>query len=381
MQAEQNTNNGRKLRFGFLSTAQIGRKNWKAIYHSGNSIVTAVASRDAQRGRDFIATCQQLGHFQDPPAALEGYEAVLASKDVDAVYSALPTGIRKEWVIRAAEAGKHVVCEKPCALNASDLQQMIAACRKNRVQFIDGVMFMHHPRMEQMRRAIDDHSAFGAIKRIMSVFSFRGGEDFVRGNIRTHGELEPAGSLGDLGWYCIRFILWAMHWQLPRAVAGRTLTESQVRGPRSVPMDFSGELIFEGGASAGFFSSFLVANQQWVNISGTKGSLRVADFVHTANDLQSEFELDNKMMRVDSGTTGTLTPSLSHPMGEGGRRPGEGSGDDVAQQTQLFRNFSNQVASGKLEASWPEMALITQRVMDACLESARDGSRTIELRK
>jgi predicted dehydrogenase len=287
---------------------------------------------------------------------------VLASKDVDAVYIPLPTGIRKEWVIRAAEAGKHVVCEKPCALNAADLQQMIAACRKNRVQFMDGVMFMHHPRMEQMRRAIDDHSAFGAIKRIMSVFSFRGGEDFVRGNIRTHGELEPAGSLGDLGWYCIRFILWAMHWQLPRAVAGRTLTESQVRGPRAVPMDFSGEMIFEGGASAGFFSSFLVANQQWVNISGTKGSLRVADFVHTANDLQSEFELDNKMMQVESGTNGAV-------------------GDDVAQQTRLFRNFSNQVASGKLEASWPEMALITQRVMDACLESARDGSRTIELRK
>ena len=260
-----------KLRIGILSTAGIARKNWKAIFSSGNCVVTAVASRDVKRSRQFIAECQAETPFESPPAPFGSYEELIASKNVDAIYLPLPTGLRQEWVVRAAEAGKHVICEKPCGVSFADVREMTGACKKNRVQFMDGVMFMHHPRMEQMRRAIDDDSTFGPIKRIMSMFSFRGGEDFVRGNIRTHGELEPAGSLGDLGWYCIRFILWAMHWQMPRAVAGRTLTESQVRGPRAVPMDFSGELIFEGGASAGFFSSFLVDNQQWVNISGTKG--------------------------------------------------------------------------------------------------------------
>ncbi len=70
---------------------------------------------------------------------------------MDAVYIPLPTGLRQEWVVRAAEAGKHVICEKPCAVSAADLSEMISACRKNRVQFMDGVMFMHNPRLGRVR--------------------------------------------------------------------------------------------------------------------------------------------------------------------------------------------------------------------------------------
>ena len=104
-----------KLRIGFLSTANIGRQNWKAVFSSGNCVVTAVASRDLERSRRFIAENQEKAAFATPPAPLDSYEALLASKDVDAVYIPLPTGLRREWVVRAAEAGKHVVCEKPCA--------------------------------------------------------------------------------------------------------------------------------------------------------------------------------------------------------------------------------------------------------------------------
>ena len=146
----------KKLRFGFLSTANIGRKNWKAIFHSGNSVVTAVASRDVERSRKFIRECQAEAPFETPPAALGSYEELLASKNVDAIYFPLPTGLRQEWVVRAAEAGKHVLCEKPCARNAAELEAMLSACRKNRVQFMDGVMFMHNPRLGQIRAALDD---------------------------------------------------------------------------------------------------------------------------------------------------------------------------------------------------------------------------------
>ena len=68
------------------------------------------------------------------------------------VYIPLPTGIRKEWVLRAARAGKHVVCEKPCAVSVRDLVEMLEACRRHRVQFMDGVMFMHSRRLELMRK-------------------------------------------------------------------------------------------------------------------------------------------------------------------------------------------------------------------------------------
>ncbi len=283
-----------QLRFGILGTAQIARKNWKAIWNTGNAVVTAVASRDIARSRKFIEECQQqapfptpprasgsledLAHWrtegQDPapPRAFGSYEELLASPDVDAVYVPLPTGIRKEWVIRAAQAGKHVVCEKPCARNAADLREMIAACRQHNVQFMDGVMFMHSRRLGRVRESLDDGTSIGGIKRITAAFSFCGDDAFLRNNIRAQDSLEPAGCLGDLGWYCIRIILWAMNWQIPREVSGRMLSHAGPTGATAVPTEFSAELFFGGGESAAFYCSFLTENQQWATISGTRGT-------------------------------------------------------------------------------------------------------------
>ncbi|HUB86617.1 MAG TPA: Gfo/Idh/MocA family oxidoreductase, partial [Verrucomicrobiae bacterium] len=128
----------KKLRIGFLSTANIGRKNWKAIAASGNCVVSAVASRDLARSRKFIAECQAETPFAAEPEAFGSYDELLASENVDAVYLPLPTALRKDLAIRAAENGKHVLCEKPCAASAAEVEQMIAACKKNRVQFMDG---------------------------------------------------------------------------------------------------------------------------------------------------------------------------------------------------------------------------------------------------
>src|SRR5438105_2549730 len=131
---------GKALRWGILGTAQIARKNWRAIHDSGNSTIVAVASRDLERSRRFIAECQAEVAFETVPEAYGSYEELLASQAVDAVYIPLPTGLRKEWVLRAAEAGKHIVCEKPCAVSVADLREMLDACRRHRVQFMDGVM-------------------------------------------------------------------------------------------------------------------------------------------------------------------------------------------------------------------------------------------------
>src|SRR5580765_398408 len=121
-----------KLRWGILSTAQIGRKNWKAIRNTGNSTIVAVASREVERSRRFIAGCQAQVPMETAPRALGSYDELLSANDVDAVYIPLPTGLRKEWVIRAAAAGKHIVCEKPCATSLADLHEMIEACRRHR---------------------------------------------------------------------------------------------------------------------------------------------------------------------------------------------------------------------------------------------------------
>ena len=365
--------NGSKLRWGILSTAQIGRKNWKAIRNTGNSTVVAVASRGVERSRQFIAECQAETPMEAVPKALGSYEELLAARDVDAVYIPLPTGLRKEWVIRAAEAGKHIVCEKPCATSVADLREMIDACRRHRIQFIDGVMFMHSRRLPQMREVLDDGVSVGDIKRITSSFNFCAPPEFFTGNIRARAELEPYGCLGDLGWYCIRFALWVMNWQLPQRVTGRFLREDTAKGsPAPVPTEFSGELLFQNGVSSGFYCSFVTANEQCALISGSKGYLRLADFVAPFFGSELTFEVNNAVHNV-SGCDFNMEAHW--------RRfavPEYGNSHSTAQETNLFRNFANQVRSGTLNEQWPEMALKTQQVMEACFESARKSSGPVE---
>ena len=354
----------KQLRFGILSTARIGHQNWKAIFNSGNATVTAVASRDVGRSREFIHQLQHEFPFAAEPAALGSYEELIASKDVDAVYIPVPTGLRKEWVLRAAAAGKHVIAEKPCGISLADVQEMTDACRKNRVQYMDGVMFMHNPRLPRVREVLDDGKSVGPMRRIVSAFSFLGTGNFSDSNIRVDGRLEPTGCLGDLGWYCIRFTLWALKWQLPHTVMGRILSRSKSAAGRvPAPTDFSAELVFDGGVSAGFYCSFLAAPQQWVFVSGRDGWLRLADFVHPFNGYEPAFEVNRTEIRVPTGTQAPTPASDSADLGHA-----------TAQNTIMFRNFANQVFSGKLNEEWPMWALQTQRVMDACYRSALQGT-------
>ena len=337
-----------KLRWGILGTARVARKNWKGIWHSGNSTITAIASRDPERARQFITECQGENPFDTPPAALGSYQELLAVRNVDAVYIPIPTGIRKEWVVRAAEAGKHVLCEKPCGASVAEVREMLDACQQNRVQFMDGVMFMHNPRLDRIRHALDDGKSIGAIRRITAHFSFFTTDDFRQANIRAEGALEPLGCLGDLGWYCIRFALWAMNWRLPHEVTGRILSQTcNDNSPCPVPFDFSGELIFDNEVSSGVFCSFLAAYANWVTVAGTLGHLRVPDFVLPARSNHGALDINGELS--DKSEIDPLT----------------------TQEANMARTFAEQVLSGKLREDWPEWALKTQIVVSACIDSAR----------
>jgi predicted dehydrogenase len=351
----------KKLRIGYLSTAGIGKKNWKAIFHSGNCVISAVASREVAKSRAYIQECQAGDAFDVLPEALGSYEALIASPQVDAVYLPLPTGLRRDFVLQAAAAGKHVICEKPCARDATELEEMLTACVKHSVQFMDGVMFMHSPRLARVRGILDDGQSIGQVRRIAAAFSFYPGEEFFNTNIRANGALEPTGCLGDLGWYCIRFALWTMNWQLPKEVTGRILGQSAaLPGRPSAPTEFAAGLLFEGGVSMDFYSSFRAAKQQWVHVSGQKGWLLVPDFVHPYNSHEPAFEVNEKVIRVE----GTKCPPDVDPGLQG---------HPTAQDTRMFRNFANQVFTGKLNGDWPMWALKTQRVLDACFEAGRTG--------
>lgn len=355
-------------RWGILGAANIAQKNWQAIHDAGNATLVAVASRDAARGAKFIAQGQACVPFPTPPRAFTSYEALLADPEIDAVYIPLPTGLRKEWVIRAAQAGKHVLSEKPVGCTTPDVEEILAACRQNHVQFMDGVMFMHSRRLTRLREVLDAGQAVGEIRRITADFSFSGDDEFLRTNIRTHGELEPLGSLGDLGWYCIRFVLWALRYQMPIEASGRILTQTaQTTAKNSAPTSFSGDILFEGGVSAAFHCSFIAEKAQWAIIHGTRGYLHVPDFVLPYSGAQSRYSITQSQFEVKGCRfdmhEGRTDEQLDEPSSNA---PG-------SQEANMFHTFSDLVLSGKRDEHWPEITLKTQRVLAACLRSANMG--------
>ena len=245
---------------------------------------SAVASRSVAKAKSFVDQCEAEVPQGQAVAALGSYEELLARDDVDAVYIPVPTGIRKDWVVAAARAGKHVLCEKPAGNNAHEVQEMIDACDDSGVQFMDGVMLDHSSRLMAIRKALADEKAIGKLRRIQTHFSFPGDLEFQRSNIRTDVTLEPHGCLGDLGWYCIRLTLWAVGLKLPKYVTARTITSLQGKdSDGEVPGEFSAEMQFDDGVSAGFYCSFLTGNQQLAILSGEDGYLTM-DWTRKSSD-------------------------------------------------------------------------------------------------
>lgn len=357
----------RQVVWGFLGAAGIAEKNWASVRRSGNGILKSVGSRDIAKAQKFIDGCQASMPFETIPQAVGGYEAILADPQIDAVYIPLPTGLRKEWVIRAAEAGKHVLCEKPCAPSANDLAEMIAACEAHEVQFMDGVMFVHSDRFTKILEVLRSGKELGRLRRIESCFSFLGEEDFEK-NIRLDSRLEPAGCLGDLGWYGLRLSLSCFQGETPVKVRGLLLEEKN-----GVPVELRGDLLFADARSASFHCSFNTALEQSCRISGTEGVLSMDDFVQPFEGLVTTFALTRLGAR-NEGCNYTTIPARRVV-----RVPGKATNDEGSQETLLFRNFGKLVLGGQVDPFWPEISMLTQKVMDAVLASARRGGEFVNL--
>jgi len=234
------------------------------------------------------------------------------------------------------------------------------------------VMFMHSARLELLRQVLDDDNSVGPIRRISSQFSFLAPEAFRQENIRVSSQLEPLGCLGDLGWYNVRFSLWAMNYAWPQSVTGRILAQhGRDDSESAVPVEFSGELFFEGGVTAAFYCSFVTEHQQWAHISGGRGSIHVPDFVLPYFGGEAAFELNKPSFEVHGCDFNMVNHSRRFAV------PEYGSGYPRAQESNLFRKFGQIVTSREREPQWGTIALQTQEVIDACLLSARqDGVRT-----
>lgn len=265
------------LRFGILSTAKIGRDMVvPAIQDAENCVVTAIASRDLARAR-------QMADRFSVPHAFGSYEEMLASDTIDAVYIPLPTSQHVEWTIKAADAGKHVLCEKPIALKAEEIDSLIAARDRNKVLVMEAYMIAYAPVWRKVRSLLAD-GAIGRLRHIQGTFTY-----FNRdaGNMRNIPAL-GGGGLPDIGVYptiSARFVTGREPLRI-QAVTERD-PEFGTDIYSSVKADF-------GDFELTFYVSTQMANRQVMVFHGTEGFIEVKSPFNADRYGAEELELTNR---------------------------------------------------------------------------------------
>ena len=248
----------RPVRWGVLSTAKIAvEKVIPGMRKAERCELVAIASREAALAGDLAA---RLGI----PRAHGSYEALLADPDVEAVYIPLPNHLHAEWTIRAAEAGKHVLCEKPLALSSQQAQEMVDACRKAGVLLMEAFMYRLHPQWERVREIV----ASGRLGDLLVVEGFFSYRNVDPGNIRNIADY-GGGALMDIGCYPIN---------VARMVFGAepSAVKAVLRRDPTFGTDVLTTAVLEfGGRHATFTCSTQLEDDQRVHLIGTEGRLLV----------------------------------------------------------------------------------------------------------
>lgn len=180
-----------ELRWGLLAAGTIAAHFAAGVDESKHGVLTAVGARDADRAREFATRF-------DIPKAYGNYEELLADPDVDAVYVSTPHALHKQWAIAAAEAGKHVLCEKPLTISAADAEEVIAAARAHDVFLMEAFMYRLHPQTRRLAELISS-GAIGEVRAVDTTFSFDSNPE------ETARLSDPAlggGGILDVGCYC-----------------------------------------------------------------------------------------------------------------------------------------------------------------------------------
>jgi xylose dehydrogenase (NAD/NADP) len=329
----------RRIRWGVISTANIGRAAVNpAIQASSNGELVAVASRTGARATAFAA---EHGFSR----AYGSYEALLDDETIDAVYIPLPNGLHREWTIRAAEAGKHVLCEKPLALDAAECEEMQAAADGAGVKLMEAFMYRFHPRTERVVEMLRS-GAIGEPRVVRSAFTFR-----LRSpdNIRLDPEL-GGGALMDVGCYCVN---------VSRTLAGEEPESAQASAhwtERGVDELLVGVLRFPGGLVAHFDCALTLERAEAYEVGGTDASLRVESAFLPGTD-----DVEILESRGREGVT-------SHGV------------EGVDEYRLMVEHFADCVLDDR-EPRYPASeAAANMRVIEALYASARGGGKPVEVR-
>ncbi|HMK09277.1 MAG TPA: Gfo/Idh/MocA family oxidoreductase [Anaerolineales bacterium] len=249
------------VRWGMLSTAAIGRVVAGAIRGSMEAEFVAVAGRDPDRAAAYAA---ELG----VPRSVGSYDALLADGGVDAVYIPLPIALHTEWTIRALQAGKHVLCEKPFAMTAADAATCFDAADAAGRLCIEGLMWRHHPQTLLARRLLAD-GAIGRLAHIRAALTV----DVAPGDIRRTGRL-GGGAVLDLGCYCISAI--RLFGGQPLRVAAEQVIDD-AEGADGADLRLAATFALPGDALAQFDVALDFPRRDELELIGTDGKITIPD--------------------------------------------------------------------------------------------------------
>lgn len=319
----------KKLRWGILSAANITNQVLPRMAQANNAEIVAIASRSKDRA-------EKAAKEKNIPKAYGSYEELLADPEIDAVYNPLPNTLHDEWTRRAADQGKHTLCEKPLCPTAAEAQSLIDYCHSKGVKLLDGFMWPHHPRTAAIRQLLDE-GEIGDILHVTGSFSFRM-EPLDPSNIRLQKDL-AGGSLLDVGCYPVYGIRWAMGAEPVRAYAS-------ARIEYEVDVAMNGILEFADGRSATFDCAFTLPYRAWLEISGTNGSIWIP------NMWQPKERANYIIFRE-------------------GKEPEERAIEGEHHIVHMVQNFGDAILNDAPMKPDPQEAVKTLKVMDALAQSVQ----------
>ncbi|MGG4142556.1 Gfo/Idh/MocA family oxidoreductase [Paenibacillus algorifonticola] len=329
----------KKLKWGIIGCAGIAKRAViPGLHLSELNEVAAIASRDGDKAKQ---TAEQL----QIPTAYDSYEALLADSSIDVIYIPLPNHLHKEWAIKAAAAGKHILCEKPLALTAHEAAEMAEAADQAGVLLSEAFMYRYHPRYETIKDLIAN-GAIGEVRGIRSAFTFNNAGD--KANVR-YRKAWGGGSLYDVGCYPIN----AARLLLGKEPEAVTVNAQFSPEHDDVDMMASGLIEFEGNVSLTFDCGMWSAFRNPLEILGSDGIIEVPSAFVTPTP--------------ESGTIFVTS---------GGERK-EVEVPYVNAYTEQADHMARAITEGKALTFGAADGIRNMKVIDACLQSARCRQRVI----
>jgi xylose dehydrogenase (NAD/NADP) len=247
------------MRWGLLSTANINRAILEGARRTDEATVVAVASRDRSRA-------EQYAREHGLERAHGSYEALLEDPEVDAVYVSLPNSLHVPWAVRALEAGKHVLCEKPLTRRPAEAEEAFAVAGRAGRLLAEAFMWRHHPQTRRLQALLDE-GRIGRLRLVRATFSFSLRRE---GDVRMAADLD-GGSLMDVGCYCVSGIR-LVSGSEPERVHGE-----QVLGAEGVDVAFSATLRLPDDVLGQFDCGFVLSARDELEAVGEDGSLFLDD--------------------------------------------------------------------------------------------------------